>query len=219
MVDTRPRALIVDDWAGNRKALAWIVERGGYRCDMAVSGPNAITALGRSSYDLVVTDLNLGGDWDGEVTVKRIRDAAPTIEIIALATDSSPETARAIEALQVELMSRSHFQATFLDMRIPFEERVAAAVEKALDAKIRPIMAKAGMVRADGAVDYEALGEAIARASKRRRLLGEFTDEFRKKALMWAAAIAVAATGMAIQWMTGHFWDDIKQAFTKGTPR
>jgi DNA-binding NtrC family response regulator len=56
---TPARILLVEDEVNMVRTLAKILERKGYSVDAAATGEEALTHLGRSSYDLVITDLNM----------------------------------------------------------------------------------------------------------------------------------------------------------------
>lgn len=53
----KPRALAVDDDAGIRMLVMTLLQREGYQVDAASDGVEAVEALRRKSYDLVVLDL------------------------------------------------------------------------------------------------------------------------------------------------------------------
>ncbi|MFB3763973.1 MAG: response regulator [Methanotrichaceae archaeon] len=53
------RILVVDDSAVNRKILLLMLSRLGYTADTATNGKEAIEALERQSYDLVLMDLQM----------------------------------------------------------------------------------------------------------------------------------------------------------------
>lgn len=103
-------------------------------------------------------------------------------------------------------------------MEMSLEERIAKAVDKAIDDKIKQILIKAGMVHEDGSPDLDAVGQAIARGAKRRRWIGDLTEQVRKRALISAAVAVVALLGLVFQWVTGHFFSDIRQVIRDGLP-
>jgi DNA-binding NtrC family response regulator len=55
------RVLIVDDHASARESISDILRRAGYQTDCCSSGSEALAALERESYDVVITDLNMPG--------------------------------------------------------------------------------------------------------------------------------------------------------------
>jgi two-component system response regulator ResD len=61
MVPATPdaRVLLVDDDAGIRRLIGTLLGRGGFRCDMAENGEEAIEKLRAESWDAVLLDLML----------------------------------------------------------------------------------------------------------------------------------------------------------------
>jgi len=91
------RLLVVDDEESLRITTAAIFEREGYIVDTASSGDEAIDLLGKSDYDLVLTDLHMEGG-DGITVLNRIRQQAPLTISVVLTGFASVESA--IAALQ-----------------------------------------------------------------------------------------------------------------------
>src|SRR5688572_33401128 len=76
------RLLVVDDEESLRITTAAIFEKEGYIVDTASSRDEAIDLLGKSDYDLVLTDLHLEGG-DGLSVLNQIRRHAPlTISVV-----------------------------------------------------------------------------------------------------------------------------------------
>ncbi len=60
--DTQPgTVLVVDDHAPSRQAIADILRQAGHRVEMCSSAAEAMSALNRTDFDVVVTDLNMPG--------------------------------------------------------------------------------------------------------------------------------------------------------------
>jgi len=53
--------LVVEDDLGLREALVDTLLMAGYQCDEVDSGEAALVALGKKSYDMVVSDIQMGG--------------------------------------------------------------------------------------------------------------------------------------------------------------
>jgi signal transduction histidine kinase/DNA-binding response OmpR family regulator/HAMP domain-containing protein len=85
--------LLVDDNAINRKVGSRILARGGYSCDLATSGEEAVRACLSTPYDVVLMDIEMP-DMDGVAATALIRERLPVQAqpyIVAL-------TANALEA-------------------------------------------------------------------------------------------------------------------------
>jgi signal transduction histidine kinase/CheY-like chemotaxis protein len=65
--------LVVDDLALNREVARGQLGRLGYRVDLAASGPEALAAISRKSYDIVFMDLRMPG-MNGIEATRLIRD-------------------------------------------------------------------------------------------------------------------------------------------------
>ena len=77
--------LIVEDEQSIRDILIELFETEGTGVEAAATLPAALQALSRHVYDLVVTDIRLGGKWDGGLQVMAaIGLLAPDATVIAL---------------------------------------------------------------------------------------------------------------------------------------
>ena len=56
-----PRVLVIDDDEDMRLFLAKILQRHGYRADLAASGDEGLLAFSKTDYALVVTDIRMPG--------------------------------------------------------------------------------------------------------------------------------------------------------------
>jgi CheY-like chemotaxis protein len=83
------RILVAEDNPVNQKLAVRLLDQMGYRADVANNGLEALDALQRRSYDVVLMDIHMP-DMDGLETTRRIRqqfDGGP--RIIAVTADSS----------------------------------------------------------------------------------------------------------------------------------
>lgn len=87
-----PRILVTDDEDGIREFVADSLELDGHRVDQASSGEEAIVALGKQSYDLVVTDLSMPG-MDGTELLRWIKREQPQVEVIVLTAHGTVDVA------------------------------------------------------------------------------------------------------------------------------
>src|SRR5262249_2344638 len=85
--------LVVEDNATNQRVVLLILERMGYRADVAVNGREALTALARRRYDLVLMDVEMP-EMDGMEATRRIRADSPRDvqpRIVGLTANVAPE--------------------------------------------------------------------------------------------------------------------------------
>ena len=94
---TEARLLVVDDEESLRITTAAILENEGYVVDTASSGDEAMDLLGKTDYDLVLTDLHMEFG-DGLSVLNRIKREAPLTISVVLTGFASVESA--IAALQ-----------------------------------------------------------------------------------------------------------------------
>lgn len=83
---SKPQILVVDDEPSVRTALGMLLMSAGYDVAMADNGVSAISHLGRSVPDLIVTDLNMP-QMSGIELISHIRSRYPAISIIAMSGD------------------------------------------------------------------------------------------------------------------------------------
>lgn len=96
--------LVVEDNTGNQMVALRMLEGLGFRADLAASGLEAVDAVARRPYDVILMDLQMPG-IDGHETARRIlaKPAAGTIQIIALTADArSEERQRCLEEGMVD---------------------------------------------------------------------------------------------------------------------
>ena len=54
---SRLKLLVVDNEAAHARAMTESLEKVGYRCDVATSGPDAAGQIERETYDIIITDM------------------------------------------------------------------------------------------------------------------------------------------------------------------
>lgn len=90
----RPRVLVVEDNLVNQTLLARLVEKFGYRADVAPNGQEALTALAQRDYAVVLMDCQLP-EIDGFEATSRIRERdrqrGTHTPIIAVTANDTPE--------------------------------------------------------------------------------------------------------------------------------
>ncbi len=89
----RARVLVAEDNLVNQRVAVGMLERLGYRADVVANGREAVEAVARTAYDLVLMDRQMP-EMDGLETARAIRRAEPPgrhLPIIALTADATDE--------------------------------------------------------------------------------------------------------------------------------
>ncbi len=86
-------ALIVDDEAGVRFFVERTLQRAGYIVATAASGEEALAQLRETSFDLLVLDLRLGGQVNGQRVLEAVRWRWPETAVVILTAHGSLESA------------------------------------------------------------------------------------------------------------------------------
>jgi two-component system response regulator HydG len=90
--------LLVDNDPDHCRAMAESLERVGYPCTMATSGPEGVRRIAQEEFDVVVTDLVMN-DVDGMEVLARARQALPDAEVIMVTGHAT--VPKAVEAMQL----------------------------------------------------------------------------------------------------------------------
>ncbi|WP_421352972.1 sigma-54-dependent transcriptional regulator [Aeromonas sp. 604443] len=80
---TQARILVVEDDNGLREALVDTLLLGGYECREADSGERALLALSRQPFDMVISDIQMGG-MDGLTLLATIRQQYPQVPVLLM---------------------------------------------------------------------------------------------------------------------------------------
>ncbi len=100
------RVLFVNDDPSQQQVATAALERAGCAVDIATTGPEALTMLSRTTYDVVVLDIAMDG-WDGVETLQRIRSIHPLQRAIILTGSATLERAQSVRALgNCEILSK-----------------------------------------------------------------------------------------------------------------
>ncbi len=91
------RILVVDDQRNMRATLAITLGEAGYDVDLAEDGDVACEKIASESYDLVLTDLRMGGT-DGMDVLRFAKERSPSTEVIVMTAYGSIEGA--VEAMR-----------------------------------------------------------------------------------------------------------------------
>lgn len=83
---SKPQILVVDDEACIRESLGMLLTSVGYDVAIAENGVSAVSQLGRSVPDMIVTDLNMP-EMSGVELISHVRSLHPSILIVAMSGD------------------------------------------------------------------------------------------------------------------------------------
>jgi diguanylate cyclase (GGDEF)-like protein len=117
----KPRILIIDDQEQIRSLLIDLLS-GTYECSDASSAEEALTALAHDTFDLVISDIDMGG-MSGLELVPRVHSLAPDTVVVMISGNHEIEFA--IQALRVGAFD---YISKPIDLR-----HVEASVERALN--------------------------------------------------------------------------------------
>lgn len=78
-----PSALVVDDDASQRRLLQRALEKEGWEVQVAESGAAALEAYAARSFELLVSDVNLG-DLNGIDLAKALTQRQPSLRVILI---------------------------------------------------------------------------------------------------------------------------------------
>jgi two-component system, NtrC family, response regulator HydG len=93
-----PKILVVDDQRNMRTTLAMMLRGAGYEVDEASDGSQGADLGGRGAYDVVLTDLRMGG-CDGIGVLRAVKEAHVTTEVIVMTAYGTIESA--VEAMRL----------------------------------------------------------------------------------------------------------------------
>ncbi|MBM3999759.1 MAG: sigma-54-dependent Fis family transcriptional regulator [Planctomycetes bacterium] len=91
------RVLIVDNDRAHAEAMSEALEREGYLCSMATSGPDGARMIAQESFDVVVTDLVMN-EVDGMELLRRAKQSLPDAEVIMVTGHAT--VPKAVEAMR-----------------------------------------------------------------------------------------------------------------------
>src|SRR5436190_920169 len=94
--EDRLRVLVIDDQRDHAETVAEILAAGGYACDIATSGKEGAKKIQAEDYDLVLTDLRMGGP-DGLAIVRLVKEQG---DALVMVISGSSDVKKAVQALQ-----------------------------------------------------------------------------------------------------------------------
>ena len=93
-----PKILVVDDQRNMRTTLAMMLRGAGYEVDEASDGSQGADMGGRGAYDVVLTDLRMGG-FDGIGVLRAVKESHAMTEVIVMTAYGTIESA--VEAMRL----------------------------------------------------------------------------------------------------------------------
>jgi DNA-binding NtrC family response regulator len=139
-----PRVLLIDDEEEFTETLAERLEIRGMTVETAASGQEALDKVAAHDYDAVLLDLAMPG-WDGIETLKRLKEARPSIQVIILSGRATVH--KGVEAMKAGAMDLVEKPAKFQELTKIIEEatkRTVLLVEEQLEHDIEDIIRKRG---------------------------------------------------------------------------
>jgi len=93
-----PRVLMVDDEPAIRETLPPILEQHGFEVTTASSVPDALDAINKQGFDILLADLNIGQPGDGFTVVSAMRRTQP--DAVTIIITGFPAFETALEAIR-----------------------------------------------------------------------------------------------------------------------
>ncbi len=119
---SRFAVLIVDNDAAHARAMLEALEKVGYRCTLALSGPEGSKRIEQDTFDIVITDMVMN-DIDGMQILAQAKQMLPDCEVIMVTGHAT--VTKAVEAMQTGAFN-------FLEKPIT-PNRLRAITEKAAE--------------------------------------------------------------------------------------
>ena len=161
------RILAVEDNATNQKLILLMLERLGYRADSAYHGLEALEAVHRHHYNVLLMDVQMP-EMDGLETTRRIRQSLPVQpRIIAMTANAMESDRQACLAAGMDDYVSKPIQVRELRAALDQCARVTPSTPSA------PALVSAALDPPPGASDMEIEVDALAGLGQLRDLLGK----------------------------------------------
>lgn len=138
MIRENMRILVVDDEADYCEVLKMILEGNGYSADICFNGREALQKLEESSYDIVITDLNMPV-MDGYELLKEIKKREYDTEVLMLTAFGTIE--KAVEAMKAGaytyVTKGNDPEELLMELRRASDMRKAEMKNRILEEKVR----------------------------------------------------------------------------------
>jgi len=187
------RVLVIDNDKAHARSMGESLERVGYRCSVATSGPLGAKEIEQETFDIIITDLVMN-EIDGMAILALARESLPDCEVVMVTGHAT--VSRAVDAMQ-------HGAFTFLEKPLT-PDKLRVATSKAADA-IRLKQANAGLHKR---LDERFGFDGIIYASSQMKGVMERLQR-----------IAPTDASVLIQGATGTGKELIAQAIHQNSPR
>ncbi len=160
----RLSVLVAEDNPVNRKVTAKILERAGHTAKMVENGDQALDALDKGKFDIVLMDVNMPGTSGLDVTkiYRMAHMGDPHLPIVALTADATMETRKLCEEAGMDAYVTKPVEAARLLEVIDEQTSKPAAAEEA-DAALDDVVAEiASHPRFQGESDPVIAVQALA---------------------------------------------------------
>src|SRR5579863_331904 len=160
--------LVVDDEEGVRSAFAGILTHAHYTVDTAASGEDAIAALGREQFSVVLCDVRMPG-LDGFAVMRRAREVDPEVALIVVsAVDDAATATTALRAGASDYLTKP-VERTVLEAAVAralaeresAQQRTTVAIREAVAARTAALEHEKTALRAMNVSMAEALVRAM----------------------------------------------------------
>lgn len=120
--DIRGRVLVVEDNIVNAKVMERMVTKLGYPVDVAHSGLEALAAVDKQTYSVILMDVQMP-DMDGITATQRIRSRQIKTPVVAVTANSDPEVRRncrqaGMNDFMVKPVKLAEMQQTLMDWQM-----------------------------------------------------------------------------------------------------
>ncbi len=143
------RLLLVDDEYNIRTSMSELLRLRGYHVDEAGSGPEALAALARQPYDLMVLDMLMPGMHGVEV-MRQARGLRPDLAIIVLTAHATVESA--IASVKSDVTDYMLKPCNFDDLAVTIERSLAARAKQQRRQRMLELVGEAMNMLADDQV-------------------------------------------------------------------
>ena len=113
------KILVVDDQRNMRTTLAMMLRGAGYEVDEASDGSEGADRGGRGAYDVVLTDLRMGG-FDGIGVLRSVKESRAATEVIVMTAYGTIESA--VEAMLTKLLCSEEEHVDWLETQLKLIE-------------------------------------------------------------------------------------------------